>query len=121
SKHAGSTERDGLQIAMDAQILLLDDLGAHRIKEFVEDTVTELITYRCNHEKAVIVTTNLYDDASATGEIERDSGLEAKIYSKFRLRERIGARARSRLFEMCRVVHMPAVRDYRLPKTGKAY
>jgi DNA replication protein DnaC len=121
NKHSESTERDGLRSAMETGVLLLDDLGAHRIKEFVEDTVTELITYRCNHQKPVIVTTNLYDDASSSGDIERDSGLEAKIYSKFRLSERIGGRARSRLFEMCRVVHMPAVKDYRLPKTGKAY
>jgi len=30
------------------------------------------------------------------------------------LAEAIGMRARSRLFEMCRVVKMPAVEDYRI-------
>ena len=120
-KHSDSTERDGLSLAMEAEVLLLDDLGAHRVKEFVEDTVTELITYRCNHQKPVIVTTNLYDDASESGDKERDPGLEEKIYSKFRLSERIGQRARSRLFEMCHVIRMPAVKDYRLPKTGKPF
>src|SRR5262249_25956977 len=29
NRHAGSNERDGLHIAMEAQVLLLDDLGAH--------------------------------------------------------------------------------------------
>ena len=32
------------------------------------------------------------------------------------LAERIGARARSRLFEMCRVIKMPSVEDYRIKK-----
>jgi len=32
------------------------------------------------------------------------------------LGERIGQRARSRLFEMCRVVPMPKVEDYRLKR-----
>jgi DNA replication protein DnaC len=34
------------------------------------------------------------------------------------LAERIGPRARSRLFEMCRVVRMPLVEDYRLRRQG---
>jgi len=34
------------------------------------------------------------------------------------LTERIGERARSRLFEMCRVIKMPLVEDYRLRKQG---
>ena len=33
------------------------------------------------------------------------------------LAERIGPRARSRLFEMCKVVRMPRVEDFRLRKT----
>jgi hypothetical protein len=53
--------------------------------------------------------------------VERDSGLPQKAYAKVSLAERVGERARSRLFEMCRVVRMPAVEDYRLRKIGKAY
>ena len=30
------------------------------------------------------------------------------------LEERVGERARSRLFEMCKVIRMPAVNDYRI-------
>jgi DNA replication protein DnaC len=30
-------------------VLLLDDLGAHRVTDWVEDTVTSIITYRCNN------------------------------------------------------------------------
>jgi DNA replication protein DnaC len=113
-KQSDSGDRKSLRTALDAEILLLDDLGAHRIKEFVEDAVTEIITHRCNHQKALIVTTNLIDDTTSGENVERDSGLKEKIYSKYKLGERIGSRARSRLFEMCRVVRMPRIEDYRL-------
>jgi DNA replication protein DnaC len=119
-KHSESSDRKSLRTALDAEILLLDDLGAHRIKEFVEDAVTEIITHRCNNQKALIVTTNLIDDTTSGENVERDSGLSEKIYSKYKLGERIGARARSRLFEMCRVVRMPRIEDYRL-RNRKVY
>ena len=38
------------------------------------------------------------------------------------LAERIGARARSRLFEMCTVIHMPLIEDYRIRQAkGKQF
>jgi len=39
-----------------------------------------------------------------------------KVEYRVTLAERIGARARSRLFEMCTVIRMPLVEDYRLRK-----
>lgn len=108
---SGVASREAYQTALDAEILLLDDLGAHRVTDWVEDTITAIITYRCNHRKALIATTNLRDPE--TGD-RRSTGLEADIQSKYFLEERIGMRARSRLFEMCRVIRMPAVEDYRL-------
>src|SRR5258708_35221629 len=56
---SGSGDREAYSTALDAEVLLLDDLGAHRITDWVEDTVTSLITYRCNHRKPIIATTNL--------------------------------------------------------------
>jgi DNA replication protein DnaC len=79
--------------------------------DWVEDTVTSIITYRCNNRKTLIATTNLPDEEVV------DSMLEGKRY-KVSLAERIGARARSRLFEMCKVVRMPVVEDYRLRRSG---
>ena len=38
-------------MALDTEVLLLDDLGAHRVTDWVEDTVTSIITYRCNNGK----------------------------------------------------------------------
>jgi|SRR5579884_894133 len=108
---SGTSDREAYRVALDTDILLLDDLGAHRVTEFTEDTITSIITYRCNHRKALIATTNLRDPEVGD---RRGSGLENDINSRFFLEERIGMRARSRLFEMCRIVAMPAIDDYRI-------
>ncbi|MBI3683105.1 MAG: ATP-binding protein [Acidobacteria bacterium] len=109
--NSGSSDREAYRTALDVEVLLLDDLGAHRVTEWVEDTVTSIITYRCNHRRALIATTNLADPDTGGGVTERTP---AGVQVRTLLAERIGARARSRLFEMCKVVRMPAVEDYRV-------
>jgi DNA replication protein DnaC len=106
-----TSDREAYRTALDTEILLLDDLGAHRVKEFVEDVVTSVITHRCNERKALIATTNLRDPEVGD---RRGSGVEGDINSRYFLEERIGQRARSRLFEMCRIVRMPTNVDYRI-------
>jgi DNA replication protein DnaC len=110
---SGASDRQAYQSALDAEILLLDDVGASRVNDWVEDTVTAIVTHRCNSRKATIITSNLRDPE--TGD-KRGSGLQDDIHSKFFLEERIGMRARSRLFEMCKLIAMPDVEDYRLKK-----
>jgi DNA replication protein DnaC len=112
---AGSADREAYRFALDTEVLLLDDLGAHRVTDWVEDTVASIITYRCNNRKPLIATTNLPDPDAGSAMFDR-SLLGSPQY-KTSLAERIGSRARSRLFEMCRVVRMPLVEDYRLRKT----
>ncbi|HEY6340112.1 MAG TPA: ATP-binding protein [Bryobacteraceae bacterium] len=110
---SGSSDREAYRSALDAQVLLLDDLGSHRVTDWVEDTVTSIITYRCNHRKPLIATTNLpIDDVTGRVPQNRDSGGIA--VSRRSLAEVIGIRACSRLFEMCRVIKMPATEDYRV-------
>jgi len=111
---SGSSDREAYRVALDTEILLLDDLGAHRVSDWVEDTVTAILTYRCNHRKALIATTNLCDPDAGGVSVERTPSGQASY--GITLAERIGLRARSRLFEMCRVVVMPKVEDYRLKK-----
>jgi DNA replication protein DnaC len=112
-KASGSADREAYRSAMDVEVLLLDDLGSHRVTEWVEDTITSIVTYRCNHRKPLIVTTNLSPDDSGPVAYTTPGGSEVH---KKTLTEVIGARARSRLFEMCRVVRMPAVEDYRMKR-----
>jgi len=110
---SGTSDREAYRNAMDADVLLLDDLGSHRVTEWVEDTVTSIITYRCNHQKPLIATTNL--DVDDTGTINYTTPGGAQVHRKT-LGDVIGARARSRLFEMCRIVKMPSVEDYRVKR-----
>jgi len=96
---SGAADREAYRTALDAEVLVLDDLGAHRVTEWVEDTVTAIITYRCNHRKPLIATTNLPDDDVTGRAVEYTSAGGPPGYKKT-LSETIGARARSRLFEM---------------------
>jgi DNA replication protein DnaC len=111
---SGSSDREAYRTALESDVLLLDDLGAHRVTAWVEDTVTSIITYRCNNRKALIATTNLPDADAGSGMIDK-SAMGRPEY-RTTLGDRIGARGRSRLFEMCTVVRMPLVEDYRLRK-----
>lgn len=113
---SGASDREAYRSALDAEVLLLDDLGAHRVTEWVEDIVTSIVTSRCNNRKALIATTNLPDADAGDRLVERSSSLPGKIDYRVSLGDRIGVRARSRLFEMCRVLRMPPVGDYRLRK-----
>jgi DNA replication protein DnaC len=109
---SNSSDKEAYNVAMETEVVLIDDLGAHRVTDWVEDTVTSIITNRCNQRKALIATTNLVDADAGGARYERTDG--NKIDYRTTLTERIGPRARSRLFEMCRVIKMPLVEDFRL-------
>jgi len=112
---SGESPREAYSAALEAEVLLLDDLGAHRVTDWVEDTITSIFTHRCNQRKATIVTTNLPDPDMGGTLIERlPDGAPARFDVKSTLAEKIGMRARSRLFEMCKIVRMPKVGDYRV-------
>lgn len=100
----GASNRETYRTALETEILLLDDLGAHRVTEWVQDTVASIVTYRCNHRKSLIATTNLPD--ADIGGIEHKANIT--------LIDNLGERARSRLFEMCTIVKLWGVKDYRV-------
>jgi DNA replication protein DnaC len=110
---AAPEDREAYQTCLDVPVLLLDDLGSHRVIGWIEDTVTAIVTHRCNNQKALIATTNLVDPDAGDDVVRRVPGMPHPEY-RTTLGERIGERARSRLFEMCEVVRMPAVGDYRV-------
>jgi len=111
---SNSADKEAYRVALDAEVLLLDDLGAHRVTDWVEDTITSIVTWRCNNRKALIATTNL-PDGDAGSPLTQPTALGKPEY-RTTLAERIGPRARSRLFEMCTVIRMPNIEDYRLRK-----
>ena len=82
----------------EAEVLVLDELGASKPTDWVRDTMMQIINTRYNDRKLTIFTTNYLDGRRA----ERDETLE----------DRIGVRLRSRLFEMCKTVQIEG-EDYR--------
>lgn len=98
---SGASDREAYRIALETEVLLLDDLGSHRYNDWVQDLVTSIVTHRCNHKLPLIATTNLPDEKIAPDP------------NKKTLQDRIGERAHSRLFEMCRIVKMLGAPDYR--------
>ena len=114
---AGATDKQVYKAALDTEVVLLDDLGSHRVTDWVEDTVTAIINHRYNERKALIVTTNLPDPLLGDSPVEKDA-VSGQFSVNDTLADRIGARARSRLYEMCRVIRISA-RDYRIDKLSK--
>ena len=114
-KDSGVSDKEAYRAALDSEVLLLDDLGAHRVTDWVIDTVTSIITYRCNNKRPLIATTNLPDPDAGQTVLERTA---AGMEYRDTLGKLVGMRARSRLFEMCRIVRMPAIEDYRLKKAS---
>ena len=110
---SGTSRREAYQSALDAEILMLDDLGAHRYSEWVEDTITSILTHRCNYGKTFIATTNVPDDDEAA--IEQVTPGGTKLRKKC-LSEVLGQRSRSRLHEMCRIITLPDLQDYRVKR-----
>jgi DNA replication protein DnaC len=111
---SNSSDKEAYRTALDAEVLVLDDLGAQRVTDWVEDTVTSIITYRCNNRKALIATTNLPDPDAGGATTEKSA--HGRPEYRTTLADRVGPRGRSRLFEMCTVIRMPLIEDHRLRK-----
>jgi DNA replication protein DnaC len=82
----------------EAEVLVLDELGASKPTDWVRDTMMQVIGTRYNERRLTIFTTN-YGDARRHPEEET-------------LEERVGVRLRSRLYEMCKTVILEG-EDYR--------
>ncbi|HEV7395930.1 MAG TPA: ATP-binding protein [Pyrinomonadaceae bacterium] len=104
-----------------AEVLVLDELGASIPTNWVRDTMYQIINTRYNNKKLTIFTTNYLDEPCAVAEENSEAG-EAKRRSRTfaaeriqeltTLEERIGTPLRSRLYEMCKKVMIEG-EDYR--------
>mgnify|MGYP003577354317 CR=1 FL=1 len=83
---------------LNADVLVLDEVGASKPTDWVRDTMAHIINTRYNDKKLTIFTTNYPDERRN----EREETLE----------DRIGVRLRSRLYEMCKTVEINGA-DYR--------
>ncbi len=99
-----TTELEVLRPVMSADILVLDDLGAEKTSEWVEETMNLIVNTRYNERRLTIFTSNYKD-------IPDDTDPNALLF-------RIGYRMRSRLHEMCDFEVLDGA-DYReLPPNG---
>lgn len=85
-----TSEMEILAPVYEAEVLVLDELGASKPTEWVKDTMTHIINKRYNDRKVTIFTSNFLDT-------------KATPYDET-ITERVGERLRSRLHEMCKVV-----------------
>jgi DNA replication protein DnaC len=80
-------EMDVIRPVMEAELLVLDDLGAERLTDWVEETMSLIVNTRYNERRPTIFTSN-YEDIPDEGELNS-------------LLVRVGFRLHSRLREMC--------------------
>lgn len=88
-----TTELQILEPVFNAEILVIDELGAQKPTDWVWDTVALVLNTRYNHKRTTIITTNFGDQPPAATKEES-------------LGDRIGERMRSRLAEMCVTVEI---------------
>ena len=108
NRSVNATELEILKPVFDAEVLILDELGASKPSEWVWDTVAHILNTRYNDRRTTIITTNYANAAQLAGPIRE----EGKFAREESLGDRIGERMRSRLQEMCVVVEMHGV-DFR--------
>jgi DNA replication protein DnaC len=128
---------------LDAEVLVLDDLGSQKWSEWVQDMLGHVINDRYSHGRCTIFTTNYLDPAPNAKELEQSNLKRLQSYNVIdasgnidkmkvdqlerlgivfpwsrpedSLEARIGERVRSRLREMCKVVSMTG-EDFRRQK-----
>ncbi len=99
-----ATELQVLRPVFEAEVLLLDELGAVKPSEWVWDTVSLILNTRYNDNRTTLITTNFADEPAAS--VTRSLSPARAATREETLGDRIGERMRSRLHEMCRIVKM---------------
>lgn len=103
-----STEMGILEPIRTVELLVLDDLGASKPSAWVLDIIGLVLNARYNERRMTLLTTNYIDEAEAPVAAARLPGGQRVVVKEDTLADRIGARMRSRLFEMCRTVEVYA-------------
>jgi DNA replication protein DnaC len=109
-----STEMSVLEPVLNAELLVLDDVGSNKPSLWALETVGHVLNTRYNEKRVTMITTNYLDSDSvgaASATSQRVAGMRSPTIEDT-LTERVGKRIRSRLYEMCRTVEISAP-DYR--------
>ncbi len=104
-----TTEMEILGPVFDAEVLVLDELGASKPTDWVWDTVALVLNSRYNDKKTTLITTNYPDlppGCVTDSNGSRAGSAAARAVREETLGDRIGERMRSRLAEMCVMIEM---------------
>ncbi|HTZ49882.1 MAG TPA: ATP-binding protein [Verrucomicrobiae bacterium] len=101
-----STEMGVLEPIRTVEVLLLDDVGASKPSAWVLDIIGLVLNTRYNEKRMTVLTTN-YPESTPDVGATSPSGERIKV-KEDALADRIGARMRSRLYEMCKTVEVYA-------------
>jgi DNA replication protein DnaC len=104
---AARSEADVLGPVSDAEVLVLDDLGAGRTTPWARDVMHDLIAHRYNEKLPLIMTSN-----RETGEERNGRGADPALSEGLTLQDRLGEALMSRLYEMCLIVNLGG-KDFR--------
>jgi DNA replication protein DnaC len=91
------TEMDVLRPVLEADVLVLDDLGHERSSEWVQETLGLVVNTRYNAKRPTVFTSNLVDKEHP----------DAPLDNQFVFQ--LGVRTRSRLLEMCDWIRIDGV------------
>jgi len=99
---SGTPENDVILPLVEADVLVIDELGKGRSNEWELNILDQLISKRYNASKKTLITTNY-----VTYDIAKEIGDKHEI-----LEVRVGERIASRLYEMCEFLYLEG-RDFR--------
>ena len=105
NRQVNETELEVLKPVFEAEVLVLDELGASKPTDWVWDTVAHILNTRYNDRRTTIITTNYTNSVPLGTDLDSSRGVRAALREET-LGDRIGERMRSRLQEMCVVVEM---------------
>ena len=100
---AGISENEVIGPLINAEILVIDEMGKGRSSEWEQNILDQLISKRYNSSKKTLVTTNY---------VARDSLSKKSRNNTEVLEDRVGERIASRLYEMCTLLFIEGS-DYR--------
>jgi len=106
NQSVAATELEVLRPVFEAEVLVLDELGAAKPTDWVWDTVAHILNTRYNDRRTTIITTNYSNAAPLGSEPASPRTAAREAMREESLGDRIGERMRSRLQEMCVVIEM---------------
>ena len=107
-----TTELQVLEPVVEADVLLLDDLGAWRMTDWMLDTLFFIVNQRYLGRRATLITTNFPDVSPEEAAAKSTTNRRVEY-----LVERVGNSVRSRLMEMCVVIRLDGD-DHRAMQQG---